>query len=275
MFCRTTSLACPNLEPSGSLGSVNPDLEASTDGVGLGVGSGSGTQAWFTTTHWSVVRAAGAESAAALEQLCRVAWPPVYAFLRRGGRPPAEAQDLAQGFFAWFLELGLVASADPARGRFRSFLLGTLKHWLASEHERASALKRGGGATLLSLDELSDAERAHWEPVDTSTPAQSYDHAWALGIFERGLNRLRAEQAAAGKAAEFDRLKSCLLGEKSDSGQAALAVSLGVSAGALRVALHRLRVRFRALLRAEIAHTVSDPAAVEEELRHLADMLRS
>ena len=250
---------------------MNTDPSAST----VGVGAGAATQAWFATTHWSVVRAAGSESSVALEQLCRAAWPPVYAYLRRTGRAPAEAQDLAQGFFAWFLERGLAANADPARGRFRSFLLGTLKHWLAAEHERASALKRGGGATLLSLDELSDAERAHWEPADTSTPAQSYDHAWALGVFERGLNRLRTEQAAAGKAAQFERLKSGLLGEKSDSGQAALAVSLGVSPGALRVALHRLRVRFREILRAEIAHTVSDPAAVEEELRHLADMLRS
>lgn len=235
---------------------------------------GAATQAWFVTTHWSVVQAAGAESSAALERLCRSAWPPVYAFLRRSRHAPAEAQDLAQGFFAWFLERGLVARADPARGRFRSFLLATLKHWLAAEHERASALKRGGGTPLFSLEELSDDERARWEPADTTTPDQSYDQAWTLGVFERALNRLRAEQAAAGRAAEFDHLKSCLLGGKADAGQAAVAATLGVSPGALRVALHRLRGRFREFVRAEIAHTVRDPAAVDDELRHLADTLR-
>ncbi len=241
-----------------------------TDGV-------SATEAWFTTTHWNVVLAAGRQKSAlageAMEVLCRSYWTPVYAFLRRNGKAYADAQDLTQEFFAWLLERDVISAADRERGRFRSFLLGTLRHFLSAERERSMALKRGGGSIVLSWEELSPEQRQCLEPADAGTPEDDFDRRWAVTVLERAMTRLRAEQEATGKAAEFDRLKALLLGDKSDEGQAALAESLGLTAGALRVSLHRLRQRFRETVRSEVAHTVANPAVIDEELRHLAAVL--
>ena len=235
------------------------------------------TEAWFTTTHWSVVLAAGEQKSAlageALEVLCRSYWTPVYAYLGRKGHAHAEAQDLTQEFFAWFLHHEVIGAADRERGRFRSFLLGTLRHFLSAERERSMALKRGGGSILLSWEELSPAQRHYLEPVDAATPEDDFDRRWAVTVLERVMTRLRAEQEASGKAAEFDRLRALLLGDKSDEGQTTLAESLGLTPGALRVSLHRLRQRFREIVRSEVAHTVANPAIIDEEIRHLAAVL--
>jgi RNA polymerase sigma factor (sigma-70 family) len=235
------------------------------------------TEAWFTTTHWSVVLAAGEQKSAsageALEALCRSYWTPVYVYLRRHGQTYADAQDLTQAFFAWLLHHEVIGAADRERGRFRSFLLGTLRHFLSAERERSEALKRGGGSVIVSWEELSPERRHYLEPVDAVTPEDDFDHRWAVTVLERATTRLRAEQEALGKAAEFDRLRALLLGEKNDEGQAALAESLGLTAGALRVSLHRLRQRFREIVRSEVAHTVAHPAVIDEEIRHLAAVL--
>ena len=209
----------------------------------------------------------------ALEALCRSYWAPVYAYLRRNGQAYAEAQDLTQEFFAWLLQHEVIGAADRERGRFRSFLLGTLRHFLSRERERSMALKRGGGSIIISWEEFSPEQRQRLEPMDTAAPEDVFDRRWAVTVLERAMTRLRADQEAAGKAAEFDRLKALLLGEKSDESQAALAKSLGLTPGALRVALHRLRQRFREIVRSEVAHTVANPAVIDEEIRHLAVVL--
>lgn len=240
-------------------------------------GPANATEAWFTTTHWSVVLAAGEQKSGlageALEALCRGYWTPVYAYLRRNGQAHAEAQDLTQEFFAWLLQHEVIGAADRERGRFRSFLLGTLRHFLSAERERSMALKRGGGAIILSWEEFSPGQRDFLEPVDDAAPEDNFDRRWAVTVLERAMTRLRAEQEALGKAAEFDRLRALLLGDKSNESQAALAESLSLTPGALRVSLHRLRQRFREIVRSEVAHTVANPAVIDEELRHLAAVL--
>ena len=240
-------------------------------------GRGNPTQAWFTTTHWSVVLAAGQQKSEmageALEALCRSYWTPVYAWLRRNGQACAEAQDLTQGFFAWLLQHEVIGAADRERGRFRSFLLGVLRHFLSAERERSGALKRGGGSIILSWDELSPEQRHYLEPVDAASPEDDFDRRWAVAVLERAMARLRAEQEAPGKAAEFDRLRALLIGDKSEEGQAVLAESLGLTPAALRIRLHRLRQRFREIVRSEVAHTVANPADIDDELRHLAAVL--
>ena len=208
----------------------------------------------------------------ALEALCRSYWTPVYAYLRRHGKAYAEAQDLTQGFFAWLLQHEVIGAADRERGRFRSFLLGTLRHFLSADRERSTAIKRGGGSIVLSWEEFSPEQRHCLEPVDAATPEDDFDRRWAVTVLERAMTRLRTEHEASGKAAEFD-LRALLLGDKSDEGQAALAESLGLTPGALRVSLHRLRQRFREIVRSEVAHTVANPALIDEEMRHLAAVL--
>jgi RNA polymerase sigma-70 factor (ECF subfamily) len=221
-----------------------------------------------------VLAAGGKESPLAeeaLEALCRSYWTPVYAYLRRHGKAYAEAQDLTQGFFAWLLQHEVIGAADRERGRFRSFLLGTLRHFLSADRERSRAIKRGGGSITLSWEEFSPEQRHCLEPVDAATPEDGFDRRWAVTVLERAITRLRVEHEAAGKAAEFDRLRALLLGDKSD--QAALAESLGLTPGALRVSLHRMRQRFRELVRSEVAQTVANPAMIDEEMRHLAAVL--
>jgi RNA polymerase sigma factor (sigma-70 family) len=227
----------------------------------------------FTSTHWSMVLAAGSGSAPAaedaLERLCRTYWYPLYAFVRRLGNAPADAQDLTQGFFVYLLERQLVAKADRQAGRFRSFLLGSLKHFLAHEHERATALKRGGGQALLSLDQCDPEERYALEPSDTATPETIFDQRWALQQIENALKQLRAEYAASGRGPLFDLLKDYVWGDKNALTLVQIAGRIELTEEAVKKSVQRLRQRFRDSLRAEVAQTVATPDQIDEELRDL------
>lgn len=227
----------------------------------------------FTTTHWSVVLAAGQSgspaSASALEQLCRAYWYPLYAFVRRLGHSPADAQDLTQGFFAYLLEHHLVARADREAGRFRSFLLGSLKHFLAHEHERATALKRGGGQPVVSLDGFDPEERFALEPADTANPESIFDQRWARQQIENALGRLRAEYASSARGPLFDLLKDYVWGDQNALSLAEIAGRLELTEEAVKKSVQRLRQRFRDSLRTEVAQTVATPDQIDEELRHL------
>src|SRR5215510_10975419 len=231
----------------------------------------------FHTTSWTLVRAASrdptAESRAALAALCQKYWHPVYAFVRSRGYDREQSQDLTQGFFALLIERLYLLDADPKRGRFRSFLLAALKHFLADEWDRAHALKRGGGQVPVSID-LTEAEGWNMPAaVEQATPESLYERRWALSLLENVMLKLRAEFADAGKADEFNRL-SIFLNRNSESVRYdTLAEQMGVSAGALRMSVHRLRRRYRSLLRAEIAESVCRPEEVDEELRFLLSIL--
>lgn len=231
------------------------------------------SDAVFVTTHWSVVLTAGEQqapqSAQALETLCRTYWYPLYAYVRRTGKGPQDAQDLTQTFFARFLEKRWLADVDQQRGRFRSFLLSALKHFLANEWDRARAQKRGGGVRFISLDTNAAETRYQREPADTATPDKEYDRRWALALLDTVLSRLQQEYAGAGKAGLFEHLKGTLGGERATLPYARLGEQLEMSEGAVKVAVHRLRQRYRAILRAEIANTVTTSAEVEAELREL------
>lgn len=233
---------------------------------------------WFATTHWSVVVAAADEDSSrarqALEELCRAYWYPLYAFVRRSGQREHDAQDLVQGFFAACLEKGYFRSADRQRGRFRSFLLLALKRFMANEWDRERAAKRGGGETPISLDALAAEQRYALEPVDTWTADRLYERRWATTLLERVLHRLRDEQRAAGRGAVFEALKDFLGGVGRGTPYAELAAQLGMTEGAVKVAVHRLRERYRELLEREIGHTVGSPGEIEEERRHLLAALR-
>jgi len=223
----------------------------------------------FHTTRWSVVLAAGeADSPAALEELCATYWRPIYGFIRRRGHGVEEARDLTQGFFAGFLERRDVVGLDPARGRFRSYLLAAVKHFLINEQERGRALKRGGGARLLSLSFDDDSDLSI-EPADTRTPEGDYERLWALALLRRALERLRVEQAGKGRRELFERLKPTLAGESVEGGYAAVAEELSLTTVAVKVAAHRLKKRYGELLLEEVARTVDLPQEIEDELHHL------
>ena len=227
----------------------------------------------FVTTRWSVVlsaRSADApEAAQALEHLCRAYWFPLYAHVRRLGHGPDDAADLTQAFFARLLEKDGLTVADRERGRFRSFLLGALKHFLANEWDRARAKKRGGHLEIVPLDPPAGEQRLQLEPATQTTPDREFDRRWTLALLDTVLGRLAQEYAAAGKERLFGALKETLGASRSEVSQRQLAGALGMSEGAVRVASHRLRQRYRELLREEIAQTVTTPAEVEDELRHL------
>ena len=231
----------------------------------------------FATTHWSVVLAAAQgespQANDALERLCRSYWYPLYAYVRRTGREAEEAKDLTQEFFARFLGRNTVSLADPARGRFRTFLLTALKHFLANEWKKENRLKRGGDRQFLSLENAGGEERFAAEPSDTASAEIIYERRWATALLERVLRLLGEECAAAGRAAQFEELKASFWGAGRDATQAEIAGRLGMSEGAFKVASHRMRARYRELLRAEIAHTVASPAEVDEELRHLISVM--
>lgn len=230
----------------------------------------------FTTTHWSVVLEAQGESPVAqeaLEKLCRVYWRPVYGFVQRQGIGPQEAEDLTQGFFADLLERGSLAAVRKEKGRFRSYLLGALKHFLVDERRRAMAIKRGRGQQLVALEELNADERI--EPADTVTAEQVYERRWASTVLERVLSRSKEEYRAAGNASLFDSLKQLLPDEPGTPSQADIAAQLGMTENAVRQAFHRFRQRYQSLLREEIAHTVATPGDVEDELRHLIAVVRT
>ena len=227
----------------------------------------------FPTTRWALVVAAARDATEsgrpALAELCERYWPPLYAYARRDGRTVEEAQDLTQAFFAKFLEKDYVRDADPKRGRFRSFLLSSFKHFMSNERDRERAQKRGGGANTLSL-EFESAETCYrLEPADTLTPDTLFERRWAIELIDRVIAQLANERARAGGGNEFERLKEFLVGEREEGKYADMANALGTTEGALRVTVHRLRRRFRDLLRAEIAATVTDDSEIDSEIRHL------
>ena len=232
----------------------------------------------FATTHWSLVAAARPDEAsrtgvrAALEQLCRAYWYPLYAFVRYRGYSSDEAQDLTQAFFVSIIEKGGFISADPERGRFRSYLLGAMKHFLANEWHRAQAKKRGGGVTVLDLDALDPEARYALTQAEPADPDAAFDRAWAQESIARAMERLRAESEGRGKGELFAALRGSLTGDEPTRHETA--ERLGMTEGAVKVAVHRLRQRYRELLRAEIAETIADPADVEVEMRHLVAALR-
>lgn len=231
----------------------------------------------FAPTRWTMVLAAvgGGEAGQgreALERLCATYWYPLYAFVRRQGYGAHDAQDLTQGFFARLLEKKDLAAVDRAKGKFRSFLLAALQHYLANEWDRAQAQKRGGGVALLSIDDAEAERRYHEEPAEQMTAEQLFDRRWALTLLDRVLARLGDEMRSEGRDAHFEALKFCLTGERG-AAYGEIASRLGTSEGALKVAVHRLRDRYRALLRAEIAETVGSDAEVDEELRQLFSAL--
>ena len=229
----------------------------------------------FQTTHWSVVLAAGgstADSPEALEEMCATYWRPIYAFIRRRGHGADEAHDLTQGFFAGFLERRDIEGLDPARGRFRSYLLAAVKNFLANERERANALKRGGGMRPLSLSG-HDADGMAIDPADSRTPEDDFEHQWAIAILRRTLEQLRLEQEAKGRGELFGALKPTLAGESLDGGYAAAAERLGLTTVAVKVAVHRLKKRYRELLLGEVARTVELPQEIDDELHHLFQAL--
>jgi RNA polymerase sigma factor (sigma-70 family) len=238
---------------------------------------GSAKHPVFATTHWSVVLRAGQADTPraqdALAKLCSAYWYPLYAYVRRRGFSPHDAQDLTQAFFAHLLERQTFAHADPNRGRFRSFLLGVMNHFLANEWTRAHAQKRGGGAKLLPL-QLDTAETRYGaEPADNTTPEQNYERRWALALLEVVIRRLADEYKQEGRGELFAELNPCLVGDRSAQPYAELGVKLGVSEGTVKSAVHRMRQRYRQLLHDEIANTVAEPGEVDEELRHLFNIL--
>ena len=239
-------------------------------------GARGGPAAVFATTHWSVVMKAGDERgdehARALEALCHAYWYPLYAYIRRLGHSPHDAQDLTQSFFAYLLEKQLLTKANPDSGRFRSFLLGSLKNFMANEWRRQSAQKRGAGQTI-SFDTQDAEDRYVVEPVDETNPQLLYEQAWAVAVLDQAMTLLETEYAGAGKQLVFEQLAPCLQGDRQALTYAELGAQLGMSEGAVKVAVHRLRQRYRELLRASVANTVADPLEVDGELRHLMEVL--
>jgi RNA polymerase sigma factor (sigma-70 family) len=232
----------------------------------------------FATTHWSVVLEAQGESPAAqeaLEKLCRTYWRPIYAFLRRQGVRPEEAEDVTQGFFAQLLERRKFSAVRKEKGRLRSFLLGALKYFLADEQRRAMAIKRGSGLRPIPLEELRADERIEMEPADPVTAEMIYERRWALTVLEQVLDRLKNEYRTAGNTALFDSLKQLLPDEPGSPSQAEIAARLGMAENAVRQAFYRFRQRYQSLLREEIAHTVATPGDIEDELRHLIAVLEA
>jgi RNA polymerase sigma factor (sigma-70 family) len=231
----------------------------------------------FPVTRWTAILAAGSrpspESAAALERLCTLYWYPLYAFVRRSGYAPPDAEDLTQEFFARLLEHNWISAADPNKGRFRSFLLMIIKRFLANEWDKARALKRGGHVRFVALQFDTAETRYSQEPADTRTPDQVFEQHWALALLAQVLKRLREEYARDGKAGLFGALEPCLIVKRELQPYATLATRLSISEEAVRMAVSRLRARYRECLKEEIGHTVASPEEVEEELRHLFRVL--
>lgn len=232
----------------------------------------------FATTHWSaVLTAAGApatDAARALESLCAAYWTPVYAYIRRRGVSAEDARDFTQEFFLRFIEKSYLKDVDPAKGKFRSFLLASVRHFLSNEWDRARAQKRGGQVLVFSLD-VTQAEARHRDAVShTLDPEACFERAWALALLDTVLTRLRAEHAASGKERQFEVLKDTLARGESSLSYRALGDALGTTEGAIKVAVLRLRRRYRDLLIDEVRQTLADGESVEEELRYLMEALR-
>jgi RNA polymerase sigma factor (sigma-70 family) len=228
---------------------------------------------WFATTHWSVVLAAGQseseQQAAALQQLCNAYWYPLYAYIRWRGHSPEDAQDLTQGFFLQLIEKHWLSGVAPEGARFRSFLLTMLKGFLANAHDHATALKRGGGKVFVPLDSERAEDRLAQEPSTQETPETAFERRWALAVLAEALERLRHAAGAADKAKHFELLHPFLSREPADGEYGAVAEKLGISAGAVGVAVHRLRQRYRETLRATVADTLADANQVDDEMRHV------
>jgi DNA-directed RNA polymerase specialized sigma24 family protein len=232
----------------------------------------------FATTHWSIVRAAGdtksPQASEALEKLCRTYWYPLYAYVRRKGYSADDAQDLTQEFFAQLLARNYLSVADRNRGKFRSFLLGSLEHFLAREWTKAHAQKRGGGHTHFSLDELDAENRYLIEPSHELTAKKMFDQRWAMTVLDQAMAQLRDECVSNNKGDLLSKLEGLLSGEKGEASYAQLAADLHMGEGAIKMAVLRLRRRYGELIRAEIAQTVTSPKDADEELQFLFSVLR-
>ncbi len=232
---------------------------------------------WFTTTRWSLVLAAADEKSPqareALEDLCERYWQPLYVYARRRGHGPEEAQDLTQGFFVQFLSKGYVGAADPLRGRFRSFLLASLKNYMANQWDRASARKRGGGSTHVYLDSEKGESLDNLKAAEDVSPERVYELQWALTLVDQTLARLAKEMDKSGRRKRFEALRPFLTGEASGVRYRSVGASLDMKEGAIKVAVHRMRRRFGVLLRQEVGQTVSDPEEIDKEIRHLLSVL--
>ena len=232
----------------------------------------------FTTTHWSVVLEAQGESPVAqdaLERLCRTYWRPIYGFVRRQGASAEDAEDLTQGFFALLLERKDLNSVRKEKGRLRSYLLTSVKHFLADESRRALAVKRGKGQRLIPLDDIRDGERSDINQADRFTADQIYERRWAFTVLEQVMTRLRDEYRSAGNVRFFDQMKKMLMDETDRPSQAQVASEFDMTENAVKQAFYRFRQRYQTLLREEIAHTVAIPGDVEDELRHLISVVRA
>jgi len=233
----------------------------------------------FATTQWSLVRAASPDqmnqsrARAALEELCRTYWYPLYAFVRSRGYSAEDAQDLTQAFFAIFIEKEGFASADRERGRFRSYLLGAMKHFLANEWHKAQTQKRGGKVQFIELDALNPEARYAEASKQSDNPELLFDREWALQVVAVALQELREEMVKTGKSKQFDLLKGSLTGQE-DLPREQTAAQMGMSSSSIKVAVHRLRQRYRNLLRAAVAETVCNEADLEDEMRYLVTVLR-
>jgi len=244
---------------------TTPTPEATVPGKGV-----------FATTHWSVVLTAAhgdaPETRNALEKLCQTYWHPIYAYARRRGYSPADAEDLTQGFFAWLLDRNWLGGADQQRGRFRSFLLTSFSRFLSDEWDKLKAQKRGSGQVVAMPFEEANTPGG-WEPADNVTPEQIFERQWAVSLLDLVMNRLSDEFRQNEKEKLFEILKPCLLGERTSQPYAALAVEVGMTEGSVKVAVHRLRQRYREILRNEISNTVEKPEEIEDELRYLFSVL--
>ncbi len=232
----------------------------------------------FNTTHWSVVLAARGESAEAqeaLEKLCRVYWYPLYAFVRRQGHSPEDAEDIIQGFFARLLQRKDLETIQRERGRLRCYLLVSLKHFLINEQLRARAEKRGGRQSFISLDEVEAEKKFSQEPVDKSTPEKIFERRWAMALLDKVLELLRNEYEATDRLRLFESLRWFLSDEPAEQSQAEIGSQLGLSTGAVKQAVRRMRQRYRELLREEVANTVAAAADIDDEVRHLVAVLRA
>jgi RNA polymerase sigma factor (sigma-70 family) len=236
-----------------------------------------GSHGWFATTHWSVVAQAKESDSSvareALGKLCQTYWPPIYAYLRRDGHRPSDAEDLTQSFFAHLLEKNFLDHLHHRQGRFRSFLLTFLKHFLADQRDKVRAQKRGGGQHPISLDSLDSAVRDAFEPADAWTPDQAYERQWARTVLERATRRLREEYRQEGKSELFEQLSEFQPGTHGPFSYVEAGARLGLSEGGVKSAVHRMRRRHREILREEVAHTVRHPEEIPAEVRHLIEVV--
>ena len=233
----------------------------------------SRTPGLFAATRWTLVLAASQQgtddAAGALEKLCQCYWKPLHAYVQWQGFNDEDAQDLTQEFFARLLAKNALADVDRSKGKFRSFLLASMKHFLSNERDKARTIKRGGNQTFVPLDAMSTETRYRVEPADNLSPDKAFERQWALTVLDQVLARLRVEFASAGKEALFEALKPFLIGDGKADSQAEVGERCGLSEGAVKVTIHRLRRRYRELLREEIAQTVASPDEIEEEIRAL------